>query len=106
MSCLAKRLAIAVVLFFSALFRWNGMRACRFHPSCSSYSVEAFERLGFFKALWLTGGRVLKCHPFHVGGYDPLPDLSSASFPVIPAIFGRESSDPRLRGDDRLIPDK
>ena len=91
---LSKRVAIVVVLFFSHLFRWNGIRACRFHPSCSAYSVEAFERLSFFKALWLTGCRILKCHPFRAGGYDPLPDWSSASFPVIPAIFKRESSDP------------
>ena len=69
-----KRLAVVVILFFSRLFRWNGIRACRFYPSCSVYSVQAFEHLGFWKACGLTVRRVLKCHPFHTGGYDPVPD--------------------------------
>lgn len=45
---------------------------CRFTPSCSSYAIEAFETYGFFKGLALTVIRILKCHPFHPGGYDPV----------------------------------
>ena len=72
--CTPNRLAIGAVLFLSGFFRALGWRACRFYPSCSSYSAEAFRRLGFFKAVRLSLGRILKCHPFHGGGLDPLPD--------------------------------
>ncbi|SET01306.1 membrane protein insertion efficiency factor YidD [Anaerobranca gottschalkii] len=46
--------------------------SCRFYPTCSEYSKEAFLKYGFFKGLILTIKRVSKCHPFHKGGYDPL----------------------------------
>lgn len=45
---------------------------CRFYPTCSQYSLEAFKKYGFLKGLWLTIKRISKCHPFHPGGYDPL----------------------------------
>jgi hypothetical protein len=48
-------------------------RSCRFHPSCSEYAVEALERHGAFKGLWLAVRRVGRCHPWHPGGYDPVP---------------------------------
>ncbi len=46
---------------------------CRFYPTCSEYSYEAFKKYGFFKGLSLSFKRIIKCHPFHKGGYDPLP---------------------------------
>jgi len=46
--------------------------SCRFTPTCSNYSKEAFLNYNFFKALLLTVKRILKCNPFHPGGYDPL----------------------------------
>lgn len=45
---------------------------CRFVPSCSQYALEAVEKYGFFKGGYLSIKRILKCHPFHPGGYDPL----------------------------------
>ncbi len=45
---------------------------CRFYPTCSEYSAQAFRKYGFFKGMFLTIVRVGKCHPFHPGGYDPL----------------------------------
>lgn len=45
---------------------------CRFYPTCSQYSIDAFTKYGFFKGLWLTVRRISRCHPWHEGGYDPV----------------------------------
>ena len=47
--------------------------ACRFYPTCSEYAKEAIEHHGMIRGTGLTVKRVLKCHPFHPGGYDPIP---------------------------------
>lgn len=46
---------------------------CRFTPTCSEYALEAVKRYGPWKGMWLSVKRIAKCHPFHKGGYDPLP---------------------------------
>lgn len=46
---------------------------CRFHPTCSHYACGAIERHGVLKGAWLALKRVLRCHPWHSGGYDPVP---------------------------------
>lgn len=47
--------------------------SCRFYPTCSSYSIEAIEKYGVIKGGWLATKRICRCHPFHAGGYDPVP---------------------------------
>jgi len=47
--------------------------ACRFYPTCSTYAASALERHGALKGSWLAARRVLRCHPFHEGGVDPVP---------------------------------
>ena len=49
-------------------------KSCRFYPSCSAYGLEAFRRLSFIRALYLTAWRIMRCNPFCRGGYDPLPE--------------------------------
>ncbi len=46
--------------------------ACRFYPSCSTYAIQALEKHGVFKGLWIAGKRILRCHPWNPGGVDLL----------------------------------
>ncbi|WP_251441711.1 membrane protein insertion efficiency factor YidD [Veillonella intestinalis] len=48
-------------------------KTCRFYPSCSTYTLEALRKYGPFKGSYLGIRRILRCHPFNPGGYDPLP---------------------------------
>ena len=52
----------------------KGRPVCRFTPSCSAYGLEAFQKRGFFVGFYLTVRRILRCHPFNPGGYDPVPE--------------------------------
>ena len=54
-------------------------KSCRYHPTCSQYSIEAFQKHGAIKGLWLTIKRVGSCHPWSKGGYDPVPEPKNNS---------------------------
>lgn len=47
--------------------------SCRFHPTCSHYAIEALNKHGAVKGLWLAVRRIARCHPWHPGGHDPVP---------------------------------
>ena len=53
--------------------------SCRFTPSCSSYALLSIQRFGIVEGFWLTLKRLVKCHPFHPGGYDPVPEIPTNS---------------------------
>jgi putative membrane protein insertion efficiency factor len=68
-----KYLLIALVRFYQyAISPWLGRR-CRYFPSCSEYAVEAVQKYGALRGGWLGAKRVCRCHPWHPGGYDPVP---------------------------------
>ena len=68
-----KRLALVMIRFYQkAVSPWLPP-ACRYYPTCSAYALEAIERYGVFRGAMLAVKRLLRCHPFHAGGYDPVP---------------------------------
>lgn len=68
-----KRAAIFLIRLYRNYISPLKMPCCRFQPTCSQYALEAFEKYGFLKGVYLSIRRILKCHPFHKGGYDPVP---------------------------------
>ncbi|MGI6345431.1 MAG: membrane protein insertion efficiency factor YidD [Bacillota bacterium] len=73
MSKLAVKLAVFLIRVYR---RWISPLlgpSCRFYPTCSEYMIQALEKYGFFRGGWLGVRRILRCHPFSPGGYDPVP---------------------------------
>ena len=70
------RMLIAMVVAYRRYVSPVLPARCRFYPSCSAYSLEALQKHGAVRGTGLTIWRLLRCHPFHPGGYDPVPDPS------------------------------
>jgi len=75
----AKAMILLIRGYQKLISPWLGQR-CRFHPSCSNYCIDALKQHGMVSGLWLGLRRICKCHPFHPGGYDPVPDRNRKSF--------------------------
>jgi len=71
-SLLVQLLLLLIRAYQLAISPMLGNR-CRFYPSCSEYSMEALSRHGLLRGLWLSMRRIGRCHPWHPGGYDPIP---------------------------------
>ena len=68
-----RRLLLAALSAYRYLLRPQLGANCRFWPSCSDYATEAIERHGALRGAWLALRRLGRCHPWHPGGYDPVP---------------------------------
>lgn len=69
-----KKILMSIIKFYQKAISPLTPPSCRFHPTCSNYGLEAIETHGALKGSWLAIRRISKCHPFHEGGYDPVPD--------------------------------
>ncbi len=70
---LARRALMAAVRGYRYFLSPLMASHCRFYPSCSSYALQALEQHGAVRGSYLAGRRLLRCHPFNAGGYDPVP---------------------------------
>lgn len=73
MRSLIRVAALAVIGFYQRVISPLFPQTCRFYPSCSHYAREAILRFGFRRGAALALGRIVRCHPWHPGGYDPVP---------------------------------
>jgi uncharacterized protein len=69
-----KKAFISLIRFYQVVISPLKAPSCRFYPTCSHYGMEAIQRFGALKGGWLTVKRIAKCHPFHPGGLDPVPE--------------------------------
>lgn len=68
-----KKLIIRLLHLYRCFLSPLKAPSCRFYPSCSAYALEAIDRYGAAKGIYLSARRLVKCHPWHPGGYDPVP---------------------------------
>ncbi|MDT3739249.1 MAG: membrane protein insertion efficiency factor YidD [Candidatus Kapabacteria bacterium] len=74
-----KKIILSVIGFYQRFISPALPPSCRFYPTCSHYAYTAVERFGFLKGSWLAVKRISKCHPFHSGGLDPVPECNNCS---------------------------
>lgn len=67
-----KKLIIFMIRLYQIVVSPLKIPTCRFYPSCSHYALQAVQKYGVIKGVWLSVVRISKCHPFHPGGYDPV----------------------------------
>ncbi len=72
-----KRVLITLIHIYQHTLSKSLGPCCRFYPSCSSYAIESIEYFGIRKGLWLSLKRLVKCHPFNPGGYDPVTEINT-----------------------------
>ena len=73
MKSTAKDVALGAITLYQRLISPILPPSCRFTPTCSEYTYQAIARYGLLRGAWMGLNRLLRCHPFHPGGYDPVP---------------------------------
>jgi len=68
-----KNIALLLIKLYQGAVSPHFPAACRYYPSCSSYAYDAVNKYGFIRGSFLAFKRIIRCHPFHSGGYDPVP---------------------------------
>ena len=68
-----KRIMLGMIRFYRRFISPMFQPCCRFTPTCSAYALEAIQKYGALKGGYLAVRRILRCNPFHPGGYDPVP---------------------------------
>jgi putative membrane protein insertion efficiency factor len=68
-----KNIALGFIRFYQYAVSPHFPPACRYYPSCSAYAYEAVEKHGVLRGSLMALKRIIRCHPFHHGGYDPVP---------------------------------
>jgi len=67
-----KSIIMGIIIFYRRFISPLKAKSCRFYPTCSEYALEAIEKYGVLKGTMMSVRRILRCHPFHPGGYDPV----------------------------------
>ena len=70
---IAKFIVLGLIRFYQRVISPMFPPSCRFVPTCSEYTYQAVQKYGVIRGLWLGINRLLRCHPFSPGGYDPVP---------------------------------
>lgn len=70
-----KYIALLLIRFYQNAISPHFPSVCRYYPSCSAYAYEAVSKYGCLRGSLMAAKRIIRCHPFHAGGYDPVPEL-------------------------------